>query len=168
MINPLGFLITLVIVILFLWTWNKVRTRGRMLCYFLRDDKSVNGELCRLQDDFVIHGNYAYDVYPDFVRVVKFPMGWPWLFQEMVPSSLYDEKDAIPLDWVNLGNRLESAMNLRSALDENWVRKLVHEAAVEGGGGGLKLNFRKIFPIILMVIGVVGLIFLIKMGGLRF
>ena len=164
--EPLGFLLTLIVTLLLLIAWNKVRVRGKMLCSFVRDDKSVEDKLCQLRDDFVISGNLAYDVYPDFVRIKRFPSGWPWILQEIVPAALYDERDAIPLDWVNIGNRLESAMNLKSALDENWIRKLVHETAAEGGG--FKINWRKIFPIALMAIGAIGLIVLISMGGLGF
>jgi len=164
--QPLGFLLTLIITLLILIGWNKIRVRGKMLCTFVRDDKSVEDKLCRLQDDFVIDCNLAYDIYPDFVRVKRFPSGWPWILQEIVPAALYDEGDAVPLDWVNLGNRLESAMNLKSALDENWIRKLVQETAAEGGG--FRINWRKIFPIILIVIGAIGLISLIAMGGISF
>jgi len=166
MVSPIGFLLTLILVCLVLIGYNKVRVRGKMLCYIVKDDKSVDGKLCRLQDDFVIYENRGYDVYPDLVRVARFPMGWPWILQELVPTALYDEKDAIPLDWINLGNRLESSMNLRSALDENWVRKLVHEAATEGGG--FRFNWRKILPIALMAIGAIGLVVLISSGALKF
>lgn len=164
--HPLGFLLTLIITLLILIGWNKIRVRGKMLCTFVRGDKSVEDKLCRLQDDFVVDGNLAYDIYPDFVRVKRFPSGWPWILQEIVPAALYDEGDAVPLDWINLGNRLESAMNLKSALDENWIRKLVQETAHEGGG--FRINWRKIFPIILIAIGAIGLISLVAMGGLSF
>ena len=50
-------------------------------------------------------------------------------------------------------------MNLRSALEENWVRKLVHEAATEGAG--FKINWRKVIPIALIAIGVIGLVSLL-------
>ncbi len=143
--------------------WNKQRVKGKILCYFVRKDKSVLGKLCELRSDFVIFEERAYEVYPDFVRVAKFPMGWPSVFQELIPAALYDEEDAIPLDWVNLDNRLERSMNLRSALDENWIRKLVHEAATEGGG--FRINWRKIIPIVLIILGAIGLVALMVMKG---
>lgn len=166
MISPIGFLLTVIGVLLVLIAWNKIRCRGKMLCYFLPQDKSLNGKLCPLVDDFVIYGTRAYDVYPDFVRVARFPMGWPWILQEMVPAALYDERDAVPLDWVTLEKVVESAMNVRSALEENWVRKVVHEQAAEGSIGGLKINWRKIFPIALMIFGAIGLVILMVTGGL--
>jgi len=141
--------------------WNRSRVKGKLLCYFVRKDRSLVSKLCEVVGDIVIYGDRAYDVYPDFVRITRFPMGWPALVQELVPSVLYDEEDAIPLDWINLDNRLERSMNLRSALEENWVRKLVHEAATEGTG--FKINWRKVIPIVLVVIGVIGLVSLLIM-----
>jgi len=146
---------------LFLIAWNRQRVKGKLLCYFNKKDKSLLPKLCELVSNFVIFEDRAYEVYPDFVRLTRFPMGWPAMLQELVPTLLYDEEDAIPLDWINLSNRLESSMNLRSALEENWVKKLVHEAATEGSG--TKLNWRKILPIALIGIGVVGLIILLFM-----
>jgi len=146
---------------LLLIAWNRQRVKGKILCYFTKKDKSLEGRLCVLQSDFVIYEDRAYDIYPDFVRITRFPAGWPAMLQELVPTALYDEEDAIPLDWITLDNRLERSMNLKSALEENWVRKLVHEAATEGTG--TKLNWRKILPIGLIVIGVIGLIVLLFM-----
>lgn len=142
--------------------YNRQRVKGKVLCYFVKKDKSVLGKLCEMKSDFIIYEDRAYDVYPDFVRVAKFPMGWPAFLQELVPCCLYDEEDAIPLDWINLDNRLERAMELRAALDENWLKKLVREAAVEGG---FAFNWRRILPIALLVVGVGGLVVILAMRG---
>jgi hypothetical protein len=141
---------------LLLMLWNRQRVKGKILCVIVRKDKSTIMKLCELWNDFVIFEDRAYDVYPDYVRLTRFPMGWPAMFQELVPSALYNEEDAIPLDWIDLDERKESSMNLKSALEENWVRKLVHEAATEGAG--FKLNWRKILPIALIVLGAIGLV----------
>lgn len=136
--------------------WNKNRLKGKMVCYFLRKDKSLVPALCKLKDAFVLWGERAYDIYPDYVRVTRFPMGWPSFMQELVPTCLYDEENAIPLDWLSLEPAKEGSMKLRAALDENWMKKLVHETATEAGGGGI--NWRKILPIAILVIGGLGLI----------
>ena len=155
--NPGVFsLIITIAVPLLLLLWNRQRVKGKILCVVVRSDRSTVMKLCELVSDFVIFEDRAYDVYPDFVRLTRFPMGWPAMFQELVPSALYNEEDAVPLDWIDLDNRLESSMNLRSALEENWVRKLVHEAATEGAG--FKINWRKILPIALIALGAIGLI----------
>jgi len=161
--GPVVMVFTFIFGLLSLIMWNRQRVKGRMLCFFIRKDKSVVQSLCELKSDFVIYKDRAYDVYPDFVRIIKFPMGWPAFLQELVPSSLYDEEDAIPLDWIDLDSRLERSMQLRSALEENWVRKLVHEAAVEGGGAGI--NWRRVIPIVLIAIGIIGLLFIMARGG---
>ncbi len=144
--------------------WNKSRIRGKMLCYFARKDRSVVGSLCELRDAFVIWGSRAYDVYPAYVRISRFPMGWPSMLQELVPTALYDEEDALPKDWVTLDTPKEGSLSLRAALDEVWLKKLVAESAAEGG---LRINWRKIFPLILLGIGILGLIsiLILNAGG---
>jgi len=163
-VGPVMLLVTMIGVPLFIILWNRQRCKGKMLCFLLRKDKSVLGKLCELRDAFVLYQHRAYDVYPDLVRITRFPMGWPAVFQELVPSCLYDEENAIPLDWITLETPKEEfrSMHVRSALDENWLRKLVEEASKEGPGG-LSLNWRKILPIALLVIGVVGLAIMLFM-----
>ena len=162
MSGPVIMLVSTIVGLMLLVFWNKKRVSGKMLCSILRKDKSVIHKLCELRDDFVIFENRAYDVYPDFVRVTRYPSGWPNILQELVPTSLYEEEDAIPLHWINLGDRLERSMQLRAALDENWMKKLVHEAAVEGSG--FNINWRKILPILLMLGGAAGLLYIIIQG----
>ena len=159
MAGPLLVLFVILFVPFALVAYNRQRVRGKMLCFFVREDKSVLAKLCTLRDDWVIFENRAFDVYPDFVRLTRFPMGWPPVLQELVPTTLYDEEDAIPLDWVKLGNRLERSMELRAALDENWLRKLVEETAREGGAP--RFNIRKYLPHMLVVVGVIGLIYVL-------
>lgn len=152
------FLIPLMVVI-----WNKMRTHGKILGFFARKDKSIVPRLCVLKSSFVIFEDRAYDLYPDFIRVTRFPAGWPSIFQELVPAGLWDEEDALQKDWVTLQPPKEGSLSLRAALDENWIKKLVAEAAAEGGG--LKFNWRKVFPILLIIVGVVGLVVILSMRG---
>ncbi len=166
MYGPIAMLIILLIMPIFAIFWNKNRVKGKMLCYILKDDKSVTPRLCELREDFVIYDYYAFDVCPQLVRVTRFPTGWPGFLQELVPCSLYDIKNAIPLDWITLTPASYRSMEIRSALDENWLRKLVHEAATEGSSSGVGgINWRKILPIILIVGGIVGFIVISKGGG---
>jgi hypothetical protein len=144
--------------------WNKKRVAGKMLCFFARKDKSVKPELCELRSSFVIWKDRAYDVYPDFVRVIRFPMGWPALFQESVPASLYDEESALPKDWVSLDEPKEGSLRLRSALDESWMKKLVQESSAQPGSG-FSFNWKKVLPILALVLGGIGLIVIISMRG---
>jgi len=168
MTGPLVLFIMMLMMPIALILWNKNRIKGKMLCYILKDDKSVTPKLCELRDDFVIYENYAFDVCPDLVRVARFPTGWPSFVQELVPCALYDIKNALPLNWINLKAADYRSMEVRSALDENWLRKLVHEAATEGApqsGGFGKINWKKVLPIMLLVGGVIGFIVISRMGG---
>ena len=164
-LGPMVMVGTFIFGLLGIIMWNRQRVKGKLLAFIVRKDRSVQTKLCELRDDFMIFRNRAYDVYPDFVRICRFPMGWPAFLQELVPACLYDEEDAIPLDWINLDNRLERAMELRSALDENWIRKLVEETSREGQA--FNINWRKILPILLLGIGVIGIIiiFIMKAKG---
>ena len=162
MSGPIIMILTLVIGLAGLMFWNKGRVKGKMLCFFLRKDKSVFPGLCSLRDDFVIWGERAYDIYPDLVRLIKFPQGWPSFLQELVPTALYLEEDAVPLDWIDLDNREVRAMELRAALDENWIKKLVQETVEQGKGG---INWRKILPIGLLAVGLLGLVFILFSKG---
>ena len=143
--------------------WNKMRCRGRILGYFARKDKSLDGRLCVLRDSFVIYGNRAFDLYPDYIRIVRFPMGWPAIFQEPMPCGLWDEEDALQKDWITLQPPSEGSLSLRAALDENWIRKLVQEASAEGSG--FKFNWRKAAPIALVGVGILGLVAILMMRG---
>lgn len=139
------------------------RVRGKMLCYFIKKDRSVEASLCELRDDFVIWKNRAYDVYPDLVRLTKWPSGpmIPAFLQELVPTCLYLEEDAVPLDWVTLDKRLVRAMELKSALDENFFRKMIHETTYEEKS---PFNWRKVLVWVLAVAGI-GLLVLLFLKG---
>ena len=163
--GPILMLAMVMVVPLFLVFWNKRRIKGKVLGFFARKDKSIVWDLCELRDAFVIWGNRAYDLYPGRIRVAKFPAGWPSFLQEIVPAILYDEDDAIPMDWVALKSPgdMNNSMELRSALDQNWIRKWVEETA-KTGETSLGFNWRKVFPIILMVVGGIGLIVIMSLN----
>ena len=166
-LGPIVMLGSFMVGLVFIILWNRQRVKGKLLAFIVRKDKSVLPKLCELRDDFMVFKNRAYEVYPDFVRICRFPMGWPAFLQELVPTSLYDEEDSVPLDWITIDKRLGRAMELRAALDENWIRKLVEETSKEGGG--LSINWRKVLPFLILGIGIIGLIaiFLLrkKAGG---
>jgi len=102
MSGPVLFVVVLLLFPVGVIFWNRNRVKGKIGGYFLRKDKSLVFQLCELKDAFVLFNEKAYDLYPDFIRVARFPMGWPPFLQEIIPVILYDEEDAIPLDWVGL------------------------------------------------------------------
>ncbi len=149
--------------------YNRQRVKGKLFCHYLRKDKSIAHVLCELRGAFVIWkmGMYsrAYDVYPDMVRLGRYPMGWPKMLQELVPEALYDEDDAIPKDWVNLEAPKEGSMKLHAAQEERWVQKVSHEVSASETGQGF--NWRKVLPILLLIVGVGGLILVLTMKGCK-
>jgi hypothetical protein len=162
--NIIAIVITFLIPML-LVVWNKMRVRGKMLCYFARKDKSLKPQLCTLKASFIIFEDRAYDIYPDYVRLTRFPSGWPPMFQELVPCGLWDEEDALQKDWISLAPPREGSLSLRAALDENWIKKLVSEASADGSGS--KFNWKKILPIALLVLGAGGLVVILSMRGCK-
>jgi len=158
MYGPIVLLVTFIGFPLGLIIWNRQRVKGKLLAFIARKDKSVIPKLCELRNDFMIFERRAYEVYPDFVRICRYPMGWPAFLQELVPTVLYDEEDSMPLDWISIDKRIGRSMELRSALDENWMRKLVEETAREGSTFGI--NWRRILPFLLLGVGVIGLVVL--------
>lgn len=168
-IGPMVMLLMFVILPAFLIFWNKRRIKGKMLCLFLQGDIYMKPMLCEYRDEFVFYQSKAYDIYPQRVRLTRFPAGWPSILQEIVPTALYDVANGIPLNWNDLPDQRDArlrAMNIKSALAENAIRKLVQEAATEGGPiGGFRFNWRKVLPIMLIVGAVIGLIFIMRGGG---
>lgn len=141
---------------------NKVRCAGKIYGHFAKKDKSLDTKLCKLASSFVIYEDRAFDLYPDYVRLTRYPAGWPKPFQELVPCALWDEEDAVQKDWITLEPPKEGSLSLRAALDENWIKKLVAESASEGS---TRFNWRKVLPIALLIIGGLGLVSIIAMKG---
>jgi hypothetical protein len=162
--GPVIMIVVLMFFPMFLILYNRKRVKGKVLGFILRKDKSVLPKLCELRDAFIIFEHRAYDVYPDLIRVSRFPAGWPAMFQEVVPAGLWDEENAIQLDWITLQPFKEGSMSLRAALDENWIRKFVEETARENGVGK-KFNWRKVLPILIIGLGVIGIIVIFSLKG---
>jgi len=165
MTGPVIIMVLLVLFPVGVILWIRQKVKGKVLGAILRKDKSVLFKLLELRDDFIVWENRAYELYPKFVRLALYPIGLPRFLQEIVPSVLLDEEDRVPLDWIELGKRLGSSMELKAALDENWLRKLVEEAANEGSG--FKFNLKKLLPIGLIILGIVGVgvLFYLKSRG---
>jgi len=151
----------------FLLLWNQQRLAGRMLCFFLEEDKSTKPELRKIADDFIESEDGLYDIEPDRVRLIRYPTGWPPPLQQIIPTSLYCRGNARPLDWVTLRAREVSAKELKAVLDTHWLINLVRGA--REGGGESKVS--RILPLLSAALGAICmvLIFIIlaKMGALE-
>jgi len=169
LMGPIAMFLVLVIGAVALIFWNKKRIKGKILCSFLSGDIYLKTALCEYQESFVLYDGKAYDLYPDRLRITRFPSGFPDIFRETLPAALYDVANGIPLDWKNPPTQSDAklrSMNIKSALMENKIRQMVDEATRESSsGGGGKINWRKILPIMLVVGGVIGFIYIMQSSG---
>jgi len=138
---------------------------GRILCWFLEEDISAVPELNKIVEDFIISRDGMYDIEPEKVRLIRYPMGWPRLLQQIIPCVLFERGNALPLDWVRLRGDRESAREIRAVLDEVWMRNLIKGAKESTTGG----RFEGMLP--WLTIGISGVCLLMifvlmtKVGG---
>lgn len=159
MIGPVIMIATFVLAPFIIILWNKSRTKGKVVAVITRGDLWAQITLCQMQDDYIMFNGKGYEVHPKLARLIAFPGGWPKFLQETLPGFLLREDDGIPLDWVNLGERKLSSTETGVNLDPNIYRILVREGAKDGGAqssGGF--NWKRVLPIILIIVGVIGFI----------
>jgi hypothetical protein len=159
MLGPIILIVTIVLFPFCLIMWNKARSKGKVVGIIARGDLWVQMALCEMVDDYIIFNGRGYEVYPKLARLMAFPSGWPKALQETLPSFLLREDDAIPLDWINLGNRMASSTETGTNLDANIYRIMIKEGskiAEAGSGGGFSFNLKKSLPFILIAIGILG------------
>jgi len=129
---------------------------GKMLCFFLEEDISAVPVLSQMREDFVEGVDGLYDILPERVRLFRYPLGWPRPLQQIVPASLYERGNAVPLDWLKLGHgQYTSAMELKAVLDPHWLKNLV-QGAREGGVAASK--WEKMIPLLSLAVSVIVLI----------
>jgi len=162
-------LFTVLVGLLLMVVWNKLRTTGKTLCLICEEDKSIKQRLLPGNADFVIDVHYgeAYYIFPERVRLMRFPAGWPSFLQENVPALLVNRGDGEPLDWNNLSKRVVSALEVGAAMEPQWLKNIVK--GVQEGAGGTKLQ--RIMPLISVALGVICMLILfyliVQIGGLE-
>lgn len=158
----------LILVILFpflMIIFNKVRTNGKVLLVIAKEDRSVAFKLNKPDYELFVHYNRrAYQLNTNFARLTRYPFGWPGFMQEVVPAFLLDEAYRDPLNWVDLENRVANSLELGSALDENWIAKIVQESSKDASLTAKKWSLKKALPFIIIGAGIIGLVvmFLLK------
>lgn len=159
----MGLLLMVVVILLMpsvLFFYMQWKCAGKMLCFFLEEDKSTRPELTRIEGDFIVSEEGMYDIEPEKIRLMRYPLGWPRFLQQILPAGLYERDNAIPLDWITLEAATISASELHTVLDKNWLKNLV-AGAREGATGG---KFEKMVPMLsLAVSGLVLLMMFILM-----
>ena len=161
------FVLFCVVIPVFIFFWNQNRTAGKVLAFILEEDKSVKISLYSIRGDFVLVGDEGYYIFPDRVRLTRYPGGWPTMLQQIVPVVLYNRGDAEPLDWNKLIKRTVSATEVGSAMEPEWLKNIVRGAR-EGSKGD---KTQRVFLMVSIGISVICLLLLFYMlsrfGGLE-
>jgi len=146
-----------------LYFFLKYRVIGKMGCFFLERDKSINFKLHKVNGPHVEVNDETYGINPGRIRFIKIPIGWPALFQQIVPCSMYQREDYQPidinepLDWVRLLSSKDSAIEISSVLEPRWLAAIVRGTR-EGAPDQTK--FQKWIPILTLGISVAVMVFL--------
>lgn len=160
MLGPIILIATIILFPFILIMWNKARCKGKVVGVIARGDIWVQTVLCELMDDYIVFNGRGYEMHPKLARLTAFPGGWPKALQETLPTFLLREDDAIPLDWINLGERRVSSTEIGTSLDPNIYRILVKEGArvADGDSKGFSFNWKKALPFILIAVGILGFV----------
>lgn len=148
--QALVFFGTLLIGIPLLFIFVRLRVAGKMLCLMLEEDKSLLPRLYPVQGDFVYVGDEGYYVYPSRVRLVRYPLGWPRFMQEIVPCALYERGNAEPLEWIELGKRYVSSVEVGAAMEPRWLANVV-----KGIREAAPSRLEKMLPLLSVTLGVI-------------
>jgi len=146
----------------FVYAFVKLRVIGKMGCIFLEKDKSLNFKLHKVKGRTIELADETYGVNPSRIRIMRFPIGWPALFQQSIPVQLYQREDYHPLDmvdpvdWVHLKDGKDSAIMVKSSQEPALFKRLV-EGTEEGGSKLSKTS--KLIP--MLTLGCAALVLLI-------
>lgn len=166
---------TLMMVLIFLFVpviiffWNQQRIAKKVLCLFLEEDRSINQRLLPAQTDFVLDlkMGQAYYIYPDNVRFMRYPAGWPTAIQQVVPVVLYERGNGEPLDWVHLEKRVVSATEIGAAMEPEWLKNIVRGYRETSG----ETKMQKMLPLLSVALGAICMLLLFvvmtKFGSLE-
>lgn len=161
------FILFAVVIPVALFFWNQSRSAGKVLTCILEEDKSLKITLYPIRGDFVLVEDEGYYIFPDRVRLTRYPGGWPKVLQQVVPVVLYNRGDAEPLDWNRLIKRTVSATEVGSAMEPEWLKNIVRGAR-EGSKGD---KTQRVFLMVSIGISVICLLLLFYMlsrfGGLE-
>ena len=145
-------------------------TNGKMLCVFVEGNRTAQIKLLKVRDDLVTFGadKDKYGVDGNYVRLVRYPMGWPSFFQVTVPCVIYEMGRFDPLNWLNLGEPGASSKEVGAVLDPFWLSLIV-----KGTKAG-QLTQDKVTRILLIAttalvgVGIILMLYVvIKMGSLQ-
>lgn len=122
----LSIMLVLVLGAVLLFTlWVRISTSGKMLCFFLEPNRMSKPKLLKTIGDYVYLGKEPYAIDSDCIRYVRYPTGWPSMFQIPVPCSLYEIGRFTPLNWNDLGEPGVTSREVGAVLDPDWLALIV-------------------------------------------
>ena len=169
----ISFLFTIILGCFLVFLWNQRRTIGKILVLFLEGDKYVRVCLLPVRGDFVMDfkTGEAYYIFPERVRLIRFPIGWPSILsfmQQIVPCVEYVRGDGEPLNWNKPAERTVSSKEVGAAMEPEWLSNLVRGYREAEGGGS---KWQRMLPVLGLGIGLITLILIFvvmtKVGGLQ-
>jgi len=127
---------------------------GKMLCFFLEEDKSIRAKLLKVKGDFVPFEGEAYLVKAERVRLIRYPMGWPSILQQTIPASQYHRGQVDPQNWIDLSQKGVSATEVGAVLEPTWMANIVRGIQQKDS----KTRLEKAMPLITIGLGGLSLI----------
>jgi len=168
MLQVIFMLFIFTFVALIVSVWVRFSTNNKVFCWFLEGDRSARVKLLKIVDnDFVVYGGDKYGVDPEYVRMVRYPMGWPPFFQIPVPCVMFEVGRFSPVNWIDCGEPGASSKEVAAVLDPHWMSLIVK--GTKAGQITADKNMRNLLMLAAgaSVIGMVTMFYLItKVGNL--
>lgn len=102
------------------------RTANKILCWFLEADKTAIPRLLKKASaEMIIYEGDRYGYEEEVVRWVRYPSGFPAIFQVVIPCILYQRGRYSPLNWIELGQAGASSKEVGAVLEPHWMANIV-------------------------------------------
>ena len=166
MLQVIFMLFVFTLAALLMAVWVRFSTNNKVFCWFLEGDRSARVKLLKIIDnDFVEYKEDKYGVDPEFVRMVRYPMGWPGFLQVPVPCVMFEVGRFSPVNWIDCGDPGASSKEVAAVLDPHWMSLIVKGTKM--GQIATDKNTRILLMIATgaSVLGLLGLIYMIQRLG---
>jgi len=173
---PLDSVFMLLVVFLMpvvLYFFMKLRTLGKLGCFFLEKDKSITFKLHKVSGPHVQVGDELFGISPGRIRFLRYPMNFPSIFQQIVPCSMYQREDYQPLDindpinWTILKGSNDSSIEISAVLEPRWLAAIVRGTRE---GASEQTKFQRLMPALTLGAVAAVLVFMfylvMKMNGM--
>lgn len=164
-------LVVILLIPVFLIGMNRMRTRGKCVCFMLLGTLPLSPKLLKVgKDGFVEFEGKKFQIQEEMIRLIQWPLGMPTILTEMVPAALYDIDTAEQLDWRSLNiEGGHSSTEIGAVLDPQWLAIFIKGMKDAGGLGGSR--FERMVPLLTMALAGLALVMvfvvMVKLGTLQ-